>query len=106
MPSGTTRGFFKARQWGNTHNVLPRTVQDRSQGRFLDINESPLPSHLLPRPSTSGTLSAECTSKPSPATHATPPLHTLPRKDSFHCPNSILCRRGYRVVLRPLRAKG
>ncbi|GFR18862.1 hypothetical protein TNCT_441181 [Trichonephila clavata] len=85
--------------------MLPGTVQGRSQGGFLDMNESPLPSHPLPRPSTSRTFSAERTSKPSPATHATLPPHTLPRKGPFHCPNSIPRGRGYRVVLRPLRAK-
>ncbi|GFR32340.1 hypothetical protein TNCT_245701 [Trichonephila clavata] len=88
VPSGTTGGFFKARQRGNPHNVLPGTVQGRSQGGFLDMNESPLPSHPLPRPSTSRTFSAERTSKPSPATHATLPPHTLPRNGPSHCPNS------------------
>ncbi|GFR02793.1 hypothetical protein TNCT_423891 [Trichonephila clavata] len=58
VPSGTAGGFFKARQRGNPHNVLPGTVQGRSQGGFLDMNESPSPSHPLPRPSTSRTFSA------------------------------------------------
>ncbi|GFR33822.1 hypothetical protein TNCT_351261 [Trichonephila clavata] len=64
VTSGTAGGFFKARRRGNPHNVLPGTVQGRSQGGFLDMNESPLPSHPLPRPSNSRTFSAERTSKP------------------------------------------
>ncbi|GFR24999.1 hypothetical protein TNCT_577051, partial [Trichonephila clavata] len=64
VPSGTAGGFFKARQRGNPHNVLPGTVQGRSQGGFLDMNQSPPPSQPLPRPSTSRTLSAERISKP------------------------------------------
>ncbi|GFQ90268.1 hypothetical protein TNCT_524851 [Trichonephila clavata] len=58
VPSGTAGGFFKAGQRGNPHNVLPGTVQGRSQGGFLHMNESPSPSHPLPRPSTSRTFSA------------------------------------------------
>ncbi|GFR33370.1 transposon Ty3-G Gag-Pol polyprotein [Trichonephila clavata] len=53
------------------------------------MNESPPPSHTLPRPSISGTLLAERTSKPSPATHGIPPLHTLPLKGPFHCQNNL-----------------
>ncbi|GFU70959.1 hypothetical protein TNCV_3349821 [Trichonephila clavipes] len=70
------------------------------------MSESPPPSHPQPRPSTSTTLLAERSSKPSPATHATPPQHIPPRKGPFCCPNSIPRGRGYRVVLRPLRAEG
>ncbi|GFQ81882.1 uncharacterized protein TNCT_358591 [Trichonephila clavata] len=106
LPSGTAGEFFKARRQGNPHNVLPGTVQGRSQGGFLDMNESPPTSHPLPKPSNSRTFSAERTSKPSPVTHVTPPPHTLPRKGPFHCPNNIPRGKGYRVVLRPLRAKG
>ncbi|GFQ97303.1 hypothetical protein TNCT_205411 [Trichonephila clavata] len=50
VTSVTAGGFFKARRRGNLHNVLPGTVQGRSQGGFLDMNESQLPSHPLPRP--------------------------------------------------------
>ncbi|GFS68010.1 hypothetical protein TNCV_1362381 [Trichonephila clavipes] len=55
VSSVTAGGFFKARQRGNPHNVLPDTVQGRSQGGFLDMKESPPPSHPQPRSSTSGT---------------------------------------------------
>ncbi|GFY24871.1 hypothetical protein TNCV_2690621 [Trichonephila clavipes] len=55
MPSVTAGGFFKARQRGNTHNVLPGTVQGQSQGGFLDMSESPPPSHPQPSSSTSRT---------------------------------------------------
>ncbi|GFU61592.1 hypothetical protein TNCV_3064661 [Trichonephila clavipes] len=61
VPSGAAGGFFKARQRGNTHNVLPGTIQGRNQGGFLDMSESPPPSHPQLRSSPSGTLQAECT---------------------------------------------
>ncbi|GFR04411.1 hypothetical protein TNCT_594091 [Trichonephila clavata] len=106
VPSGTAGGFFKARQRGNPHNVLPGTVQGRSQGGFLDMNESPSPSHPLPSPQPLGRFR-----------HNVPQIRRqrrtqlfrripYPRKGPFHCPNSIPRGRGYRVVLRPLRAKG
>ncbi|GFV94155.1 hypothetical protein TNCV_4462821 [Trichonephila clavipes] len=55
VPSVTAGGFFKARHRGNPHNVLPGTVQGRSQGGFLDMKESPPPSHPQPSSSSSGT---------------------------------------------------
>ncbi|GFU46459.1 hypothetical protein TNCV_2294441 [Trichonephila clavipes] len=55
VPSVTAGGFFKARHRGNPHNVLPGTVQSRSQGGFLDMKESPPPSHPQPSSSSSGT---------------------------------------------------
>ncbi|GFX13692.1 hypothetical protein TNCV_1922051 [Trichonephila clavipes] len=51
----TAGGFFKARHRGNPHNVLPGTVQGQSQGGFLDMKESPPPSHPQPSSSSSGT---------------------------------------------------
>ncbi|GFU13077.1 hypothetical protein TNCV_1445091 [Trichonephila clavipes] len=53
--SVTAGGFFKARHRGNPHNVLPGTVQGRSQGGFLDMKESPPPSNPQPCSSSSGT---------------------------------------------------
>ncbi|GFW77639.1 hypothetical protein TNCV_133301 [Trichonephila clavipes] len=55
VPSVTAGGFFKARHRGNAHNVLPGTVLGRSQGGFLDMKESPPPSHPQPSSSSSGT---------------------------------------------------
>ncbi|GFT42976.1 hypothetical protein TNCV_1615421 [Trichonephila clavipes] len=86
VPRVTAGGFFKARQRGNTHNVLPGTVQGRSHGGFLDMKESPPPSHPQPSSWSSGPLSAERSLEPSPTTHATLPPHTLPRKGPFRCP--------------------
>ncbi|GFU73456.1 hypothetical protein TNCV_137421 [Trichonephila clavipes] len=54
VPSVTAGGFFNARQLGNPHNVLPGTVQGRSQEGFLDMKESPPLLHPQARPSTSG----------------------------------------------------
>ncbi|GFT37460.1 hypothetical protein TNCV_2632361 [Trichonephila clavipes] len=51
----TAGGFFKARHRGNPHNVLPGTVQGRSQGGFLDMKETPPPSHPQRSSSSSGT---------------------------------------------------
>ncbi|GFQ80257.1 hypothetical protein TNCT_595471 [Trichonephila clavata] len=96
VPSGTAGGFFKARRRGNPHNVLPGTVQGRSQGGFLDMNESPLPSHPLPRPQPLGRFrqnvpqSVASDARNSSATYPTP-------QGPFHCPNSIPRGRGYRV---------
>ncbi|GFW25065.1 hypothetical protein TNCV_3155681 [Trichonephila clavipes] len=53
--SVTAGGFFKARHRGNTHNVLPGTVQGRSHGGFLNMKESPPPSHPQPSSSSSET---------------------------------------------------
>ncbi|GFU07087.1 hypothetical protein TNCV_3607821 [Trichonephila clavipes] len=55
VPSVTAGGFFKARHRGNPHNVLPGMVQGRSHGGFLDMKESPPPSHPQPSSSSSGT---------------------------------------------------
>ncbi|GFW69747.1 hypothetical protein TNCV_1883911 [Trichonephila clavipes] len=88
VPSVTAGGLLKARQRGNTHNVLPGTVQGQSQGGFLDMKESPPPSHPQLRSSTSGTALGRAILRAVFDEARILPLHTLPRKGPFRCPIS------------------
>ncbi|GFT83411.1 hypothetical protein TNCV_4051411 [Trichonephila clavipes] len=89
VPSVSAGGFFKARQQGNTHNVLPggpRRSQDFSMERVLAA------CHPQPRSSASGTAFGDAFLRHRRRTQLF--RHILFPRGSFRCPNTILCRRG------------